>query len=172
MESNYTNCKANIVLTKREEELFQLFLKVQNHYYQNQKLTLRVAGGWVRDKLLGLESHDIDIALDTVTGVNFTQNLQNYMKENNIGQTKGFGVIKPNPDQSKHLEAATINIDGDWLDFVNLRKEEYTADSRVPTIEFGTPEEDALRRDLTINALFYNINESKVEDFTQKGLQD
>ena len=31
---------------------------------------------------------------------------------------------------------------------------------------FGTPLQDALRRDLTINALFYNINEEKVEDFT------
>jgi len=28
--------------------------------------------------------------------------------------------------------------------------------------------QDALRRDITINTLFYNINESKVEDFTNK----
>lgn len=55
---------------------------------------------------------------------------------------------------------------------VNLRKEEYAADSRIPKMEFGTPEEDAFRRDLTINALFYNINEDKVEDFTQKGIED
>jgi tRNA nucleotidyltransferase (CCA-adding enzyme) len=34
----------------------------------------------------------------------------------------------------------------------------------------GTPTEDAYRRDLTINALFYNINEDKIEDFTGKGL--
>ena len=36
----------------------------------------------------------------------------------------------------------------------------------------GTPEEDALRRDLTFNSLFYNINEKKVEDFTGKGIDD
>jgi tRNA nucleotidyltransferase (CCA-adding enzyme) len=42
----------------------------------------------------------------------------------------------------------------------------------VPTIEIGTPDQDALRRDLTINALFYNINESKVEDFTKLGIKD
>ena len=36
----------------------------------------------------------------------------------------------------------------------------------------GTPKEDAARRDLTINALFYNINEDKIEDFTGKGLSD
>ena len=36
----------------------------------------------------------------------------------------------------------------------------------------GTPLDDALRRDLTFNSLFYNINEQKVEDFTGKGVQD
>ena len=36
----------------------------------------------------------------------------------------------------------------------------------------GTPTEDALRRDLCFNALFYNINEGKVEDFTGKGVED
>jgi tRNA nucleotidyltransferase (CCA-adding enzyme) len=44
------------------------------------------------------------------------------------------------------------------VDFVNLRHEKYTETSRVPEIEIGTPEEDAYRRDLTINAMFYNIN--------------
>jgi tRNA nucleotidyltransferase (CCA-adding enzyme) len=55
---------------------------------------------------------------------------------------------------------------------VNLRSEEYTDDSRVPTIEFGTPSQDAFRRDLTINSLFYNINQQKVEDYTQQGVED
>jgi tRNA nucleotidyltransferase (CCA-adding enzyme) len=39
-------------------------------------------------------------------------------------------------------------------------------------MDIGTPEEDALRRDLTINAMFYNINEGKVEDLTGKGMDD
>ena len=63
-------------------------------------------------------------------------------------------------------------MEDQWIDFVNLRKEEYANDSRVPVIEFGTPFEDASRRDLTINSLFYNINENSVEDFTQKGIND
>lgn len=58
------------------------------------------------------------------------------------------------------------------MDLVNLRSEEYGADSRVPTMKIGSPEEDAYRRDLTFNALFYNINENKIEDFTGKGLDD
>lgn len=55
---------------------------------------------------------------------------------------------------------------------MNLRNEEYAEDSRVPEIRIGTPEEDAFRRDLTINAMFYNINEGKVEDFTNRGISD
>ena len=40
------------------------------------------------------------------------------------------------------------------------------------TWNFGTAQEDAYRRDLTINSLFYNINEGKVEDFTGRGISD
>lgn len=64
------------------------------------------------------------------------------------------------------METATCKIKGIDVDFVNLRGEEYTSESRIPKIVFGTPLQDAERRDLTINSLFYNINENKIEDFT------
>lgn len=82
------------------------------------------------------------------------------------------GVIAKNPDQSKHLETATMMVLGTWLDLVNLRTETYSHDSRIPDMDIGTPLEDAMRRDLTINALFYNINTATVEDLTGKGLED
>lgn len=80
--------------------------------------------------------------------------------------------IQSNPDQSKHLETAKMKIFGVEIDFVNLRAETYAENSRIPVMTFGTPEEDSLRRDLTINSLFYNINTSSIEDFTGKGLPD
>ena len=55
---------------------------------------------------------------------------------------------------------------------VNLRSEEYGSDSRVPKIDIGSPLEDAERRDSTINSMFYNIKDGKVEDHTGKGLDD
>ena len=73
-------------------------------------------------------------------------------------EAKGYGVIKANSDKSKHLETAVIKKKGEFVDLVNLRSEEYAQDSRVPIIKIGTPLEDALRRDLTINSMFYNIN--------------
>jgi len=70
------------------------------------------------------------------------------------------------------LETAVIKVQGVSIDLVNLRSEEYGTDSRVPVISIGTPEQDALRRDLTLNALFFNINTGMIEDFTGKGIND
>ena len=38
--------------------------------------------------------------------------------------------------------------------------------------EIGTPEEDARRRDITINSLFFNIKTNQVEDFCGNGIED
>lgn len=66
-------------------------------------------------------------------------------------------VIKSNPEQSKHLQTARMKVGDLELDLVNLRSETYTT-SRIPdSTPFGTPLQDALRRDFTINSLFYNI---------------
>jgi len=45
----------------------------------NKSTTLRVAGGWVRDKLLGKESHDIDIALDDMMGKEFAEMINTHL---------------------------------------------------------------------------------------------
>ena len=147
-------------------------------------LVLRFAGGWVRDKLLGEKSHDIDVALSSMTGWEFAEVLKAFFDEHGkryeeeamkIGipsELRSLHKIAAQPDKSKHLEAVTTRMFGFDLDFVNLRKEVYTQNSRVPQIEFGSPEEDAMRRDATINALFYNLHAEKVEDFTGCGLKD
>lgn len=133
---------------------------------------MRVAGGWVRDKLLRIECHDVDIALDTMMGEAFAAHLCTYMRQLNL-EPRGIGVIQSNPDRSKHLETATIHIFDQPIDFVNLRAEEYAAGSRIPEkIEFGTPLQDALRRDLTINSLFYHLQNNTIEDWSGRGLMD
>jgi tRNA nucleotidyltransferase (CCA-adding enzyme) len=106
-------------------------------------------------------------------GKDFAEMIQKTCKEDpDLQDTSNVGVIQANSEQSKHLETATLRVAGTWIDIVNLRSEKYTEHSRVPIIEIGTPEEDAYRRDLTINSMFYNINEGKVEDFTKLGLYD
>lgn len=179
------------------------------------RIEIRVAGGWVRDKLLNQHSSDVDVALDCMMGVQFARIVQSFLalqsvqnKEDEMNQVADdsmggedgdgvnkdgkhqkqkkkqktqnklpkVGVIGANPSQSKHLETATMNIHGIDVDFVNLRAEEvYEANSRIPTSDtrnFGSPLEDALRRDFTINSLFYNIRTRKIEDWTGRGLVD
>ncbi|KAL3643204.1 hypothetical protein CASFOL_014019 [Castilleja foliolosa] len=161
--------KDHIDLTDKEKLIFNRLLEVLRHF--NLQTQLRVAGGWVRDKLLGKECYDIDIALNDMLGKEFCDKVNEYLSS--TGEvTQGVGVIQSNPDQSKHLETARMRLFDVWIDFVNLRSEDYSENSRIPTMRFGTAEEDAYRRDLTINSLFYNINSSSVEDFTRRGIAD
>mmetsp|Transcript_9498 Transcript_9498/g.28318 ORF Transcript_9498/g.28318 Transcript_9498/m.28318 type:complete len:874 (+) Transcript_9498:369-2990(+) len=115
---------------------------------------------------------DIDIALDDMLGREFAELLNKYLT--GMGEkTHGVGVVLKNPEKSKHLETATMKVGTFWIDFVNLRAEEYTEDSRIPDLmRIGTPAEDAFRRDLTINSLFYNVNNGQVEDWTGRGFND
>ncbi|MCJ1385352.1 CCA tRNA nucleotidyltransferase, mitochondrial [Xylographa soralifera] len=170
-----------ITLTDHEETLRQLLLDV-SEYIGTQgdciRPQLRFTGGWVRDKLLGVESKDIDISIDSMTGYRFGTLMKQYLDDPARRTQYGEDVvgrlaqIVANPEKSKHLETVTTKVLGLDIDLVNLRKETYDEDSRNPTMEFGSPEEDALRRDSTVNALFYNLETSEVEDLTKKGLED
>jgi len=163
--------KPEIKLTPHEQELFGLLKAVCAEHEQLKDTIMRVAGGWVRDKLLGLESSDIDIAVNNITGEGFAVIVNDYLKRHDL-ETHSIGVIKMNPDQSKHLETATFRVMGTSIDVNSLRTEVYTGDSRIPVIKQGTAYEDAHRRDFCVNALFYNINDGVVEDLTGKGLDD
>ncbi|KAJ5329487.1 hypothetical protein N7452_009877 [Penicillium brevicompactum] len=187
-----------IELTPIESTLRTLLLDVAKHVdkeritqngggVQGQSETiLRFTGGWVRDKLLGIGSNDIDVGISNMTGFQFGMALKSYLDvpgrlekyKKSLPQKEmhdaivSLHKIEANPEKSKHLETVTTKIFGLDIDLVNLRKETYTDDSRNPQMEFGTAVEDALRRDATINALFYNLNESRLEDFTERGLDD
>jgi len=166
-----------------------------------QRVEIRIAGGWVRDKILNQASHDVDVALDIMSGLQFATIVQRYLiyqqeqqekdtkKEDDITsnssssstsskkmkqKTPKIAVISANPSQSKHLETATMNIHSVDVDFVHLRGGEvYTSDSRIPTLkENATALDDALRRDFTVNSLFYNLRTKKVEDYTGRGIPD
>lgn len=166
--------------TAVEENIFKRLLATLSHFQLQTQI--RVAGGWVRDTLLGKVSHDIDIALDNMTGTQFVDKFKEYLLS--IGEdVQGFCVVKSKPEHSKHLETAKISLFGMSIDFVNLRKEEYPENtskkqcpnpknSCIPKQTFGTAEEDAYRRDLTINSLFYNIVTGAVEDWTKRGISD
>ena len=159
-------------LTPGEEQLFELILSACAMSPLGGTVA-RVCGGWVRDKLLGLESHDVDVTINNMTGAHFAELVRQVQATRGVEPSK-LCVIAANPDQSKHLETATMRVLGVDVDFASLRVETYASDSRIPTVDarFGSALEDAQRRDLTMNSLFYNINDRLVEDVTGRGLRD
>lgn len=164
-----------ISLNATETQIKEVLVDFCHHYNRNHTppLELRITGGWVRDKLLGNESHDIDIAIDHMSGEDFATQLTEWLHQTKPDLVvKALHTIKKNPEKLKHLETCTTKLFGCDIDFVNLRLETYGDDSRVPTVEFGTAEQDALRRDATLNALFYNLNQEIIEDFTGRGMED
>jgi poly(A) polymerase len=106
------------------------------------------AGGCVRDALLGIEPKDYDIA----TSARPEEVMVLFRNSRGVGAH--FGVILVR-EGGFDFEIATFRTDGDY------------ADGRRPeSVAFSSPEEDAQRRDFTVNGLFYDPIEGRVIDFT------
>ena len=105
------------------------------------------AGGCVRDMLLGKPAHDIDVA--TSAKPEDVQRL--FSRTVAVGAQFGVIVVLENGTE---FQVATFRSDGAY------------ADGRHPaSVSFTTAEGDALRRDFTINGLFYDPIEKRVLDF-------
>lgn len=165
----------NIKLNDNEANIFKYIINVRNSFPEANGVKLLVAGGWTRDKILGIDSDDIDIAISKLSGVEFANLLKKYSNLKNdgvIGKIYSTSLDKTSNLESAALEVAGVDIYGVKVEFVRFRTEVYKDNSRVP-VAVGTdnPEEDAKRRDLTINSLYYNIDTNKIEDYTG-GLND
>jgi len=147
-----------ITLSTVEEKIFDLLRKKTGGQVQ-----MRVAGGWVRDKLLGKESDDIDIAVD-MPGYDLAYMIAGD-KAHKVSLEKSADPTEIEP--SDELMVGAIDLFGQKIEFVPMRTEHYPdADSRQPSIKLtNDPQEDVKRRDLTINAIYYNINTGQVEDY-------
>jgi len=191
-ESLASSTKVRLGLDHDEEQLFDTLLNTTLAYERGEikyddndnnppePLQVRVAGGWVRDKILGLTTHDVDITVDKMAGVAFATLIQKYLLSLPLSHPARcqkkypkLAVIAANPAQSKHLETATMRVHNIDIDVCNLRAEEvYQEGSRIPTVSIGTPFEDAQRRDFTLNSMFYNLKTQQVEDWTKRGMND
>ncbi|MDX9757860.1 MAG: HD domain-containing protein [Bacteroidota bacterium] len=102
-----------------------------------------VVGGVVRDRLMGRETTDIDIAVSG-DGVAFARRVQAALHSSNVVAFERFGT-------------ARIQLHDREIEFVGMRRESYTTQSRKPRVETGTIADDLARRDFTVNAMAVSI---------------
>lgn len=107
------------------------------------------AGGCVRDMLLGIEPKDFDIVTSAKP-----DEIEKLLKTT-IPIGKQFGVILA-IQNGHHFEIATFRSDSGYSD-----------GRRPDAVEFKTAKEDALRRDFTINALFYDPINDEIFDYVE-----
>ncbi|HWE35110.1 MAG TPA: CCA tRNA nucleotidyltransferase [Isosphaeraceae bacterium] len=107
------------------------------------------AGGCVRDLIAGREPSDFDVATDA------TPERVMALFRRTVPVGVSFGVVRVlGPEGAGEVEVATFRSDGEYHD-----------GRRPESVRFGTPREDAARRDFTINGMFLDPISGAVIDF-------
>lgn len=132
------------VTDKRHPLAAQVFRRIQR-IVDDKGLQAFVIGGFVRDYYLRRPSNDIDVVV-IGSGIEVAEALGRELRTK-VSIFKTFGT-------------AMLRCDGWEIEFVGARKESYSRDSRKPVVEAGTIEDDQRRRDFTINALAWSLNDA------------
>ena len=134
-------------MTRTEGYLDHPLFKLVGNTARETGVRAFVIGGYVRDCFLGIPNDDIDIVVEG-SGIALAQA---------VAAKTGAKV-----SVFRNFGTAMLKYKGIEVEFVGARKESYDRNSRKPVVEDGTLEEDQLRRDFTINAMAFSLQE---EDF-------
>jgi poly(A) polymerase len=121
-------------------------------------VTMYLVGGFVRDRLLGRPSPDIDLLAIDDDGTVVLADL-----------AVRFGWAPP--QRFERFGTGQVRGDGFVVEVVRARAERYDPASRKPDVRPGTLEDDIWRRDFTVNALCQTLS-GRVIDVTGRGLDD
>lgn len=132
------------ITDKRHPLAARVFRRIQR-IVDDKGLQAFVIGGFVRDYYLRRPSNDIDVVV-IGSGIDVAEALGREL-HTKVSVFKTFGT-------------AMLRCDGWEIEFVGARKESYSRDSRKPVVEEGTIDDDQRRRDFTINALAWSLNDA------------
>ena len=132
------------ITDKRHPLAARVFRRIQR-IVDDKGLQAFVIGGFVRDYYLRRPSNDIDVVV-IGSSIEIAEALGREL-HTKVSVFKTFGT-------------AMLRCDGWEIEFVGARKESYSRDSRKPVVEEGTIDDDQRRRDFTINALAWSLNDA------------
>lgn len=130
---------------------------------------LWMAGGYVRDELLGRDSKDVDFVVDggPQSGLEAATFIARKLGVYREGSNP---VVFPQYYTAKlTVQTGAGPMD---IEFVAPRKEKYEPGSRKPEVASGSLEDDVMRRDFTVNSLLKNLHTGKVLDLSGRGIRD
>lgn len=147
----------NITKAVQYSKIFRLLRETAEE--RNEQIF--IVGGWVRNMLLGIRSKDIDFMVIGNVYDFAAHFAQKTLKNPEINYFKNFGTVN-------------LKTSGYEIEFVGARKESYSRDSRNPTVETGSLEDDLMRRDFTVNALAVSLNKNNFLEIIDlfKGITD
>ncbi len=146
----------NLIVTSSEIVSLNLDIEKEHDKILNEVIQILsssnsyLVGGSIRDMMNGTDVHDFDFATDIPYDI-----LQDMFEKNSfkvVQAGKDFLVLHISKDD-KTFEVANFRKDGVYL---NGRKPE--------TVEIGTIEDDAQRRDFTCNSLYFNLKTQQIVD--------
>ncbi|MEM7646680.1 MAG: poly(A) polymerase, partial [Pseudomonadota bacterium] len=133
-----------------DSQALKLVKKLQSHNH-----TTYLVGGCVRDLLVGLPPKDFDIATSALPAeVN--------------------KIIRPSHIIGKRFQLVLVKRFGEQYEISTFRAQSEQTEEEGPIMDdntFGSPEEDARRRDFTINSFFYDPISAELHDYCE-GMQD
>ena len=124
-------------------------------YFDDNDFEFFIVGGAVRDMILGKEPKDIDLVSDA-TPDDVKRILPKEYRI--IPKGEAFGILQ------------IITPEGGDYEIARYR-EDIGKGRRPDSVKFSTIDSDAMRRDLTINALYYDVNKNQIIDFVN-GYED
>jgi poly(A) polymerase len=117
-----------------------------------------IVGGYVRDTMLGRPHPNLDVVVEGGLGLALARR---------FAQLAGAGE----PVIFERFGTAQVTLPGHLVEFVSARRESYAPESRKPSTEDATLDEDIRRRDFTVNTLLMDFD-GNVRDPLGRGLAD
>jgi poly(A) polymerase len=134
-----------------------------------------LAGGAVRDMVKNSIPKDLDVVVtgSPKAGLEFAawccRRMNNFKQDSNPLVFPQYFTAKFVLRGVTHDGVDLSDVD---IECVAPRLEEYDGESRKPVVRAGTLRDDALRRDFSVNSLFYDLTTNKIIDTTGHGIQD